>query len=139
MKSYEPSKHFFPVSVEPHLTHESLPYVYREGENNIVINLESNRIANPYPTNIHWKQNGATQSNDSRRIFGYPTVTFTSLNRSDGGNYILMATNYRLDSNSTAVGTGIGSFFLNVLCENLKLLIIINQLDTFPLQMVQML
>ena len=84
----------------------------------LVVDLQQQaRPANPFPTTVQWFQDGALVSNDSDREFSYPTVTFLNVNRLHGGVYSLRATNFLPNDPSEVVGTGVGSFTLDVLCK----------------------
>ena len=71
----------------------------------------------PFPQEFQWKRDGVPVMNSSRISYGYTSVVFQSVQREDGGNYTLSATNYRLDDEDQQVGSDTGSFFLNVLCK----------------------
>lgn len=83
----------------------------------ITINLaEDGPPAYPFPTFIVWAQNNQTVSNDSRRSFGYPSLTFTSVEQSDSGLYLLRAANFRVDLGRITLGTKRGYIQVFVLC-----------------------
>ena len=74
----------------------------------------------PFPSDVTWRRDGVELMNMSdTRVFGYPSIFIGSVLQSDAGPYTLTATNYQLDG-VTPVGTGSGSFTLNVLCEYLS-------------------
>lgn len=123
-------RHLLIFTVEPELINESFPYVFREDHTNIAIDVRMTR--QPYPESIigfFWTLNGVVQSNDSRRIFGYPRVTFRSLRREDAGNYTLTAINQNNIVTNVPIitssilnlgqnfGFGTGGFTLDVLCK----------------------
>ena len=79
--------------------------------------------AHPFPSQFQWTvPPGITAENDTRRMFGYPGLSFSSVKRSDSGVYSLTATNRFLEEPMDVFGTGMGSFTLDVLCECIFLL-----------------
>ncbi len=87
-----------------------------ERDGNIPVDIATPPLAYPTPTDFQWTKDGVTIPISSRATFSYPSVLFNSLERSDSGLYSLTATNHRTD-NGVAIGTGQGSFTLDVLCE----------------------
>ena len=90
---------------------------YREGEVNLTQNMEIRSSAYPYPKTFQWYLNGNAINNDSRRMFGYPSMTIMRTRRSDSGIYTLRASNYYVDDPSKVVGTAQGWFTLDIFCE----------------------
>ena len=96
---------------------DNLTVVAVEGSTNTV-SLSQTPDAFPFPQQFSWTVNGSPANNNSRLTFGYPSVTFQRFERGDAGTYILTATNYRLDNNSSVlVGMDTGSFTLDVQCK----------------------
>lgn len=94
----------------------SSPVKVREGEG-LLLNLEMGHPAMPYPRNFSWTFNGTPQSNDSRRAYGYPFMSFVAVERLDAGVYSLTTTNFFLDNPTLeAVGSDRTEFTLDVLC-----------------------
>ncbi len=87
-----------------------------ERDTNITINLATPPLAYPTPTEYQWTRTNVPVTTDSRVTYTYPSVFFSSIERGDSGTYGLMATNHRTD-NGVAIGTGQGSFTLDVLCK----------------------
>ncbi len=56
-------------------------------------------------------------SNNSRLMFGYPSLIINNAMPSDSGVYSLIATNHLLDNPSEVLGTDTGEFNLDVLCK----------------------
>jgi hypothetical protein len=93
------------------------PVKYLSQEEGFVMSLEAS-IVHPYPATVEWFQNGeGPLQNDSRRTFGFPTLTISRVDVSDSGMYILRATNYIPGDPPELLGIGSGSFTLDVLCE----------------------
>ena len=89
-----------------------------EGTLNAKVDLSESPPAFPFPRIFQWQKNGAfVDANTSMVTFGYPSVVFENVSRSDSGNYSLMATNYLLDNPDEMLGNDSGSFFLDVLCK----------------------
>jgi hypothetical protein len=106
-----------PYIEAPILLHLQDPVKYPEQNNGFEISLEGN-MSWPYPTTIEWFQNGeGPLQNDSRRMFGFPTLTISRMNVSDSGIYTLRAINYIPGDPPELLGVGDGSFMLDVLCE----------------------
>lgn len=82
-----------------------------------MINLNETSEAFPFPQDYQWRRNGAEAVNSSTVVLGYPAISFFSILRSDSANYILTATNYRLDYPEQKLGTEVGSIQINVLCK----------------------
>ena len=87
-----------------------------EGDLNILIDLLEEPTAFPEPSDFEWlldgqplRRNGITTS--------YSRLTFTSVMRTDAGNYIVNATNFVLNNSSQPVGSDSGSFRLDVVCK----------------------
>ena len=103
-----------------------------ELRDNLVVKLEENKVnvtidirqhsAFPEPTNVIWIKNGQP-SLRSGLTTTYSNVTFDSVMRSDAGNYAVTATNFWLDDSNRVLGTGTGSFSLDVLCMSIILLV----------------
>ncbi len=87
-----------------------------ERDGNIPVDITITPLAYPTPSSYELTKDGSPMAITSRITFGYPSVIFNSLLRSDSGLYSLTATNYRTD-NALPIGTGQGSFTLDVLCE----------------------
>lgn len=76
---------------------------------------EDANLGFPAPRSFRWERNGAVQPNTTERQFGYPNVSIAHLHREDEGEYVLLATNYRVDG--TVLGRGVGRLHLEVHCE----------------------
>ena len=105
------------ISVPPTLSDRG-EITKRENEQlSLDISDPGSRPAFPFPSDVTWRRDGVELVNVSdTRVFGYPSIFIGSVLQSDAGPYTLTATNYQLDG-VTLVGTGSGSFTLNVLCE----------------------
>ena len=64
---------------------------------------------NPLPVNFTWSFNGVELLTSSEITFGIDFIQFSSLSRSNAGNYSVTATN--------AIGSGSGDFSLVVHCK----------------------
>ena len=88
----------------------------QEGDLNVPINLLQEPAAFPAPSNFEWLRDG-----QSVRQIGltttYSSVLFSSVLRSDAGNYTVSVTNFLLDNATQPVGSDMGSFSLDVLCK----------------------
>lgn len=91
------------------------PIRFPEGENGLVVNLETELEAQPFPISFEWTSSEGTLQNDSSRSFGYPTLSIDNVQRSDSGTYTLTATNSVMEDDAS--GTATGSFVLDVLCK----------------------
>ena len=100
----------------PNLTTLENPIRYREGEENVSLNLEQSYTF-PYPDMFQWSKDGIVITNNSRRMFGYPSVVISRIIPSDEGTYTLRATNHFIVSPFKEIGTGSGSFTIEVVCE----------------------
>ena len=86
-----------------------------EGTEISVIDLEMQPSAFPFPT-FKWMLNGIPAVNASDRVvYGYPSVTFYNVSRSDAGTYTLFAENFA--NETQIVGNDTGSFTIDVLCK----------------------
>ena len=83
----------------------------------IEINVSDSMEAFPFPREYQWTRNGVVLHNTSAAVFGYPAISFLNVSRSDSDQYVLTATNYRLDYPAQKLGTGVGSVHVNVLCK----------------------
>ncbi len=81
------------------------------------MNLETGRSAFPLPE-VEWTKDGQSISSSSGRVFGYPSLTISSVARSDSGVYSLSAMNFVLDEPLRQIGNDTGSFTLDVLCKS---------------------
>ena len=81
------------------------------------VDIEGAPEAYPTPSFYQWSRQGEDVMSDSRVNFSYADVLFSSVQRMDSGVYTLTATNHRLDNETAAIGTGLGNFTLDVLCE----------------------
>ena len=107
----------FPIIGEPVLKNLSDPVRFQVGEN-LMVNLELDNPAHPFPTTFQWFKNGVEMSsNDSRVMFGYPSLIINNAMPSDTGVYSLTATNHLLDNSSEILGTDTGEFTLDILCK----------------------
>ncbi len=81
-------------------------------------NLEDDSVLSAYPyPSFTWTHNGNSVVNSSAAMFGYPSVTFSPVEASLSGTFTLSASNYYDDDPTRLLGTGYGSFTLDVLCE----------------------
>lgn len=103
----------------PNLLNIPDPVKYRDQERDVMINLENEEYpAYPFPATFYWsKDSKGPLQNDSRRTFGYPSLVIGRVKVSDAGRYSLTATNYILSNPPEPLGTSIGRFTLDVLCE----------------------
>ena len=89
---------------------------FQEGVNDVAVNLEEGRSAFPTPM-FEWTQNGQPAMNGSGRVFGYPSLTISSVARTDRGMYTLSARNFELGT-TNEIGNDAGTFTLDVLCKS---------------------
>ncbi len=86
----------------------------------------------PFPGSFTWSRDGDPLVNISANVsFGYPELSLNPVSRTDSGLYTLTASNYLLDNDSVLIGSGTGSFTLDVLCKFLGLSVV--QLAGLPL------
>ena len=78
---------------------------------------KASNTASPFPSSFSWTVNDNPMMNSSRVTFGYPSVTFRTIEPSLSGYYSLSATNYFVNDTSLVLGSGIGTFKLDVLCK----------------------
>ena len=72
----------------------------------------------PFPSpDFFWTVNSNNARNNSLITFGYPRITFHSVEPSLIGLYTLTATNFFLNDSNKIFSTGQESFYLDVLCE----------------------
>ena len=71
----------------------------------------------PAGDQITWTMGGSvvSSSSDGRVTYGYPVVTFDTVERDDAGDYTLTASNTRSDGSE--IGRATGRFTLDVYCE----------------------
>ena len=94
------------------------PIRFPEGENGLAATPEVAPTAHPFPSEFEWTASeGIAVANDSRRMFGYPALTINDVRRTDSGMYSLTATNRFLNESMDVLGSGAGSFTLDVLCK----------------------
>lgn len=104
---------------KPSLQHLKAPIRYPEGFE-LRVTLEAGPTAHPFPSTYQWTgSQDITIDNDTRRMFGYPYLTISSVQSPDSGEYSLSANNTLPEDQINGVGSG--SFTLDVLC---KLLIV---------------
>ena len=73
--------------------------------------------AYPFPNDFQWSKDGVILTNTSRIKFGYPSIIFQLVTRSDQGVYTLRATNHVLFGPLEETGTAVGTVTLEVACE----------------------
>ena len=87
--------------------------------NNTTVSLQAAGAAEAFPfPEFNWTRGGEAVDNttdEGRVTYGYPSVTFSPLNRGDSGRYELSATNYK--RNGSLIGSVTGLFSLNVQCK----------------------
>lgn len=83
---------------------------------NVEVNLEAGRSAFPLPM-FEWTQNGQPAMNGSGRVFGYPSLTISSVARTDSGMYTLSARNFELGT-TDEIGNDTVNFTLDILCKS---------------------
>ena len=82
----------------------------------VVISLDPE----PFPLDtisFSWTRNGQPLSDGSGLALSYSSVMFTSIERSDAGQYSVIATNYVSNNLSQHIGNDTGSFSLEVICK----------------------
>ena len=87
-----------------------------ENSLNVSVDLSQGSTAFPEPTTYSWTRNGVELSGPSP-VLTYSTAIFPVISRNDAGSYAVSAANYALDNDSISVGSDMGSFSLDVLCE----------------------
>ena len=88
----------------------------QEGDLNVPVDLLLEPAAFPEPSIFVWLKDGQALRQNSLTIT-YSSVTFSSVLRSDAGNYTVNVTNFLLDNSVQPVGSDTGSFYLDVLCK----------------------
>ena len=86
-----------------------------ESSGRIPVDLSEGLAAFPEPM-FQWSRNRQLL-NGPRPALMYNSITFDDIQRADGGNYTVMATNFVLNSTTEKVGNDTGSFYLDVLCK----------------------
>jgi len=77
---------------------------------------ESNLETYPYPS-FTWTFDGDHAVNSTTVSFGFPSISFLSVDTSRSGTYYLSALNYFLDEPSRVLGSDSANFEVDVLCE----------------------
>jgi len=73
----------------------------------------------PNPQTWKWtRSDGQKVLNSSTTKLGYPSASFFNVSKSDAGYYMLTGTNHVPSDPSRVIGSGSGSFTLNVLCKS---------------------
>ena len=88
-----------------------------ESSGRIPVDLSEGLASFPEPV-FQWSRNGQVL-NGPRPALMYNSVTFDNVQRADGGNYTVVATNFVINSTTEQdlVGNDTGSFYLDVLCK----------------------
>ena len=87
-----------------------------ENSENVLVDLRQEPAAFPEPAYFRWYKDGQPLAQADRPLT-YSNVTFNTIRREDAGNYSVSATNFIIGSNTERVGSAIGGFFLDVICE----------------------
>ena len=83
---------------------------------NVPVDLLLEPVVFPQPFKFEWLKDGQPLR-QSGLTTTYSSVTFTSVMRTDAGNYTVNATNFLLDDSTQPVGSDTGSFYLDVVCK----------------------
>ena len=89
-------------------------YTIEENSLNIPVDLSGDPPAFPIPTDFSWTKDGSPLNDAS---LTHSTITFSTISRSDSGNYAVSATNFILNNDKVPVGSDMGSFSLDVICK----------------------
>ena len=97
---------------------DSFLVMTEENNESVLIDLRQDPVAFPEPT----MPDSFTWNKDGQLLTGlaltYSNVTFTTVRRTDAGNYTVFAANFvTSDSMKQLVGNDTGSFYLDVLCK----------------------
>ena len=88
-----------------------------EGDENVPVDLRQEPTAFPEPT----MSGSFTWNKDGQPLTGlaltYSNVTFSTVRRTDAGNYTVSAMNFVLGSTTKQIGSDNGSFYLDVICK----------------------
>ena len=87
-----------------------------ENSLNVPVDLLQEPAAFPEPSSINWLKDDQPLRQSGLTIT-YTSITFSSVRRSDAGNYTVNVTNFLLDNSVQPVGSDTGSFYLDVLCK----------------------
>ena len=87
----------------------------QEGDANIPIDLHQDPAPFPEPNIFNWSKDGQPLS--ASLSITYSTLTFSSVTRNSTGNYMVSTTNFLLSNSSQQLGSDIGTFYLDILCE----------------------
>ena len=93
-----------------------------EGDLNVPVDLLLKPMPFPLPSKLEWLKDGRPLRQSDLITTTYSSVTFTSVMRTDAGNYTVNAMSFLLDGVTQPVGSDMGSFYLDVLC---KLIVIV--------------
>ena len=87
---------------------------FEEYSENVPVDLRQDPAAFPEPSLFSWNKDGQPLTG---LPLTYSNVTFDTVRRVDAGNYTVSAANFVIGSSTEQVGSGIGSFYLDVLCK----------------------
>ena len=85
-----------------------------ENQESITIDLLQEPAAFPQPSSFVWYKDGLLLTGFDQT---YSNVTFDAIERTDVGNYTVLAMNFGSGGSLEQVGNDTGSFFLDVLCK----------------------
>ena len=88
----------------------------QEADLNVPVDLLREPAAFPEPSGFEWLKDGRPLRQIGLTTT-YSSVIFSSVLRSDAGNYTVSVTNFLLDNATQPVGSDMGSFSLDVLCK----------------------
>lgn len=101
--------------VGPPKLYQNLLLRIREDDEDITINLNQNPAVFPKPRTFKWSKDGKLLSADLNVT--YFSVTFSSVRKSDAGNYTVYVANFLLENSSQQIENVTGSFVLDVICK----------------------
>ena len=91
----------------------------QEGDTEVTIDLRQDPAPFPEPSIFNWSKDGQPMPDDDNYNISltYSNVTFLLVTRNISGNYTVTTTNFLLHNTSQQLGSGVGSFHLDVLCK----------------------
>ena len=95
-------------------------FVVRIEENSANVLIDISLDAEPFPLDtlaFFWTRSGQPLTGGSGLALTYSSVTFAMIERSDSGEYSVLAINYVTGGPSQQIGNDTGRFSLDVICK----------------------
>ena len=102
------------IYVDPPSLQDNFLLRIQENGRNVPVDLREDPPPFPEPSSFSWRKDGQSLIGPA---LTYSSVTFTTIEREDSGNYTVVARNFVVDAPSQQVGSDTGSFYLDVICE----------------------